>query len=246
MIYRNRNLFCMGLTVFLGASFCIAQEPANRELEQAYEQFDATIGLQNTEIFTGVEYIEEHRMINEKHKFYGSNDFVPITVIYEGQPYFNIPSKYNIFNDVLLVKLPSQRGETDFKLLETGLDGFLINSKKFVNVYEAGSEFSGIYELLYDSNNMRLLKKHTRSYKMISSRNLVHYEFKERSPEYFFGYGDEIYELSRRNLFELFPDHKDEVREHYKNYRRQKKDKRDSAVVSMFQKLSKLSNKNKA
>ena len=243
MTYRQlKNL--AALFVFFSTGFSGWTQETNlpQDLQQAYENFDATLGIQNTDIFTGVEYIEKHRMINEKHKFYGINEFVPATVYYEDLPYFKIPVKYNIFDDVLLVNLPSQRGQSDFKLLATRLDGFILNSTRFVNFYNPESEFSGIYELVYESDEMQVLKKHRRSFRKVSSREIVHYEFKARSPGYYFKYRGDIYELSRNNMLELFPNHKQEVREQYRKYRKQQKDRRDQALVAMFQNLSELSN----
>lgn len=243
MIYRQINPFLI-LSLFLFSTFFAWGQEAkpSLELREAYQNFDATIGVQNTDIFTGVEYVEEHRMVNERHKFFGINEFQPITIFYDGQPYFAILGKYNIFEDVLLVKLQSQRGETDFKLLSNRLDGFIFNSTRFVNVWEEGTGFSGIYELLFEDPEMQVLKKHRLSNKKISRRALVHYEFKPRSPEYYFKYKGNYYELTRKNLFDLFPDHKPQVREQYKRYRKQKREQRDKALVSMFQKLSELSN----
>ncbi|MHA6280050.1 hypothetical protein ACXYMT_07695 [Salinimicrobium sp. CAU 1759] len=238
MIYFNRILFSL---IFLCGTSAKAQEiPV--ELQQAYEGFDATIGVQNTDIFTGVEYIEKHRMVNERHKFYSSDEYVPTTVFYEGQPYFKIPVRYNIFDDLLLVKLPSQRGDTDFQLLSNRLDGFFLNSRRFINVYEAGSGFSGFYQLLYENTEMQVLKKYRLSQQRISRRDLVHYEFKPKSPEYYFKYRDNYYELNRGNLLELFPAHKAEVRDFYRDYRKQARVQQDDALVAMFQRLSNLSN----
>lgn len=243
MIYSRINLFS-AIVVFLFCGItCRGQVTIpSGELQNAYENFDATIGLQNTGIFTGVEYIEKHRMVNEKHKFFGLNEFIPTTVIYKGQPYYDIPAKYNIFDDLLLVNLSGQRGETNFKLIQTRLDGFMLDSRRFINIYEAGSEFSGIYELLFDSPSMQLLKKYRQSFKKVSNRALVHYEFKPRTPDYYFRYHGNFYNLSRKNLLELFPNHKEEVREQYRKYRKQQKERRDEALVAMFRKLSEFSN----
>lgn len=241
MIYFTRIHNLLLLTFLFFITPVIGQE-VPKELEKAYEGFDATIGIQNTDIFTGVEYIEKHRMINEKHKFYGMNEFVPTTVYYEGKPYFNIPVKYNIYDDLLLVKLPSQRGETEFQLLSNRLESFLLDSKKFISVYEIDSEFSGIYQLLYEGPELQLLKEHRLSEKRISRRELIHYEFKSRSPQYFFKYKKNYYELNRGNLLELFPEHKSQVREYYRDYRKQRKVQRDDALIAMFQRLSTLSN----
>ncbi|WP_324719611.1 hypothetical protein [Salinimicrobium sp. HB62] len=241
MIYFNKILFSFILTVFLYGFSARAQEIPT-ELQKAYEGFDATIGIQNTDIFTGIEYIEKHRMVNEKHKFFGSDLYVPTTVFYEGQPYFKIPVRYNIFDDLLLVKLPSQRGETEFQLFPNRLDGFYLNSRKFINVYEADSDISGIYELLYEDPQLQVLKKYRVSQQKISRRELVHYEFKQKSSEYFFKYKNNYYELNRGNLLELFPEHKSEVREYYRDYRKQARVQQDGALVAMFQRLSNLSN----
>ncbi|MCC8361384.1 hypothetical protein [Salinimicrobium sediminilitoris] len=228
--------------LFIGNTMWSQKKVLPLNLQEAYFNLDKTIGIQNTRIFTGVEYIENHRMINEKHKFFWLNEFVPMTVLYEDQPYFNVEAKYNIFDDALLVKLPSQRGATVFKLLPNRLDGFKLNSIYFKNIYEGESGLSGIFQVIYDGPNMQVLKKHKLSQQKISGRELVHYEFNPQSPDYYVKYRDDYYELSRKNLLELFPNHKAAVREQYRKYRKQQKDNRDGALVAMFQNLSELSN----
>lgn len=241
MIYRQK-ISCLSLFFLLYCGAVFGQEKVSNDLQEAYRSFDSTVGIQNTDVFTGVEYIEKHRMINEKHKFFGPDQFAPSTVFYDGQPYFNISAKYNVFDDLLLVNLPSQRGETDFKLLPNKLEGFILHSVPFVNVYREGSGFSGIYQLLFESGKLRLLKKHRRIEQKVSGRELVHYEFKTKSPHYYFQHRDELYELSRKNLLSLFPDQKQEIRELYRKYRKQKKEQRDEALIALFTALSDLPN----
>lgn len=243
MTYPYKIFFSALLVLlFFGSTMWSQQNVLPLDLQEAYINFDKTIGIQNTRLFTGVEYIENHRMINEKHKFFGPDEFLPMKVIYEDQPYFNVEAKYNIFDDALLVKLPSQRGETVFKLLSNRLDGFKFNSTRFINIYEGESALAGIFQVIYDSPNMQVLKKNRLSQQKISGRELVHYEFNPRSPNYYFKYRDSYYELSRKNLLELFPNHKAAVREQYRKYRKQQKENRDEALVAMFQILSEISN----
>lgn len=245
MNYRQIVLFLLLFQTLFPGFVSLAQESfPSGDLRKAYEGFDATIGIQNTRIFTGLEYIEEHRMINEKNKFFLKDEFRAGTVVYEGQPYFNIPLKYNVFDDLLLVQLPSDRGETVFRLLPNRLNSFVLNSREFVNVWEKDSEFSGIYELLYDSQNLRLLKKYEMSLNKVSGRQLVHYEFEPRRPQYFFSYEGEYYDLSQKNLSNLFPNQRSVVKEQYRKFRKQKREQKENALIAMFQTLAPLSNDN--
>ncbi|MGB7842295.1 MAG: hypothetical protein WBL21_05860 [Salinimicrobium sp.] len=213
-------------------------------LKEAYTGFDATIGIQNTEIFTGLEYIEEHRMINEKDKFFGENRFRPGTVFYNGEPYFNIPIKYNIFNDVLLVQLPNQRGKSEFKLLPNRLQGFGLDSHYFVNVWDKDNDFSGIYELIFRSHHIKVLKKYRLNMNKVSGRQLVHYEFEPERPKYYFSIDGNYFKLNRENLLRSFPDNRSFIRKSYHKFKKREREQKDEVLAMMFENLFKLSNEN--
>lgn len=245
MIYRQffSQLYLI-LFFFLGAASLAQESLLPKSVQGAFEGFDTTIEVQNTRIFTGLEYIEKHRMINDKNKFFQENRFRLGTVIYEGQPYFNVPIKYNIYDDLLLVQLESNRGETTFKMIPNRFEGFVLDARRFVNIWEEGFQWTGIYELLHHTSHIQVLKKYRKSLKKTSDGRLVHYEFGTENPSYYFSYQGAIYSLTRRNLLDIFRDHHPVVKEEFKKFRKHRKGQREDALVVMFQNLDRLLNDN--
>jgi hypothetical protein len=218
------------------------QDFAAEENKNIFLAFDDAIGAENTKIFNGVEYIEKHRMINEKHKFFQSNNFVQGTVYYEGQPFFNVPLKYNIFEDLVIVSPQERKWQNAYRLFENKLEAFELHGKKFININSLEAPIKGIYQLLYDDENIQLLKKYRTKEKMIRKDAFVHYEFREQKPKYYFFQDGEYWELNRGNLLKVFPDHRSVLLEKFRNFRKHSGERRDQAAVSLFQTFSQQNN----
>lgn len=218
------------------------QELANEENKEIFLAFDKAIGVVNTKIYTGAEYIEKHRMINENHKFFESDEFVTGTVYYNEQPFFNVPIKYNIFEDLVIVSPEERKWQNGFRLFENKLQAFELGGHKFININTPGADVKGIHELLYEDENVQLLKKYRVKEKMVRKDAFVHYEFLEQNPNYLFFHKGEYRELNRRNLLTAFPDQRSMVLEKFRNFRRQSGERRDQSAVVLFQTLSQNNN----
>ena len=56
--------------------------------EKIYSWYDQKIGIENTTLFQGIEYVETDRMINEQHKFFETQEFQEGIVTYNGQTFY--------------------------------------------------------------------------------------------------------------------------------------------------------------
>ena len=233
-IVRFLLLLCLGLTEKV-----IGQEQSTYPAQQdAYKSFDALLGIANSGIANGREYIEAHRMINEKHKFFKTEDFLPGAVRYDGQSFFDIPLRYNIFEDQLSVALQMNGRTFKYVLFPNQLEGFKVKGTEFINFYKPGSAQSGIYELLYQDSQVQVLKKHRLKEKTHTSRDYLFHEFKEKKPRYFFLTQGEPLALNRRNLLASFPGQKSSLKKSYRRFKRKSKEEKDQMAIAIFQELS--------
>ena len=213
-----------------------------------YSWFDETVGISNTGLFNGVEYREQHRTLNENHKFFLTNDFIAGTLIYNGQPYFFQPLKYNVYDEVLLINAQDGLQESLFQLINEKIDGFEIAGHQFINVKPGVNQrVQGFYEVLLENEQVQVLKKHSRYMNELRDRRFLYYEFKPENNDYELKYNDEYHEISsRRDVIKIFPELKTEIREIYSSERAVRKSNPDKFMVSLFQELSQLSQNNNA
>lgn len=207
---------------------------------KTYSWFDETVGLTSTGLYNGVEYIEQHRNINDNHKFFLSKEFIPGTLHYDGQPYFFHLLKYNVFDEVLLVN----SRESLFQLINDKIDGFEIGGHRFINI-KAGTHqrVMGFYELLLENEQVLVLKKHSRYMNELRDRKFLHYEFKPKNNDYELRYNNEFFKISsRRDVIRIFPGLKREIREIYSSERALRKSNPDKFMIRLFKEISMLNN----
>ncbi|MGB7841467.1 MAG: hypothetical protein WBL21_01655 [Salinimicrobium sp.] len=211
----------------------------NRNQEKIYQDFDNIIQIENSGIIEGFEYVEIHRMINNKHKFFKTFDFVPGTVFYDGQPFFNVDLKYNVFQDILLIQIENDQGKMIFQPFDSRLDGFILQNRTFENIkaVETGPELAGIYEVLLETDGIKVLKKHRKKEKTLLDREVVYYEFSADEPHYFYWVNNKLEILNRSNLMESFPEEKSNIRNFYRSKRKEAKNNPDVFIQNLFKML---------
>lgn len=213
----------------------IAQD--TREWKDILKGFDKIVGLESTPLFNGTEYTESHRMINENHKFFMSFDFLPGSIVYEGQPFYNLHLKYNIFEDLVIVNIENLDGSTIFQLHQEKIDSFSIAFHHFVHIKRDISEDiqEGFYELLEEEGNLSLLKKYRLRLSQLLDENFAYYEFDHLEPKYILKYGEEFIVLnSRRNLSRVFQEIKKDIKEYYRKERDLRKNDPDLFYTNLL------------
>ncbi len=177
---------------------------------------DQIIGLQNTELYNGTKYVEYYRTINENHKFFESNDFLIGSLVYSNQYYGNVPLKYDLDADDILLDISHLKKFPVLKLYKNRLSEFSIKGKKFINIGDKISKITkGFHEVLWFSDDIKLLKKHKKEKLKRYSTKFVHYEFFDES-SYFFEYNNQIYSLNKKSdLLGVFPVYRKEINQLY-------------------------------
>lgn len=228
------NLSCLLLSLFFG-SFLTAQNP------EASQLFDEIVALENTDLASGTEYIELHIIRNNQHKNFQADRFAPGQVTYEGQVFSNIPMKYNIYDDLLLINLINSGGETSILLHKEKIESFSLYGHDFINLQlpeNQESEIEGFYEVLYETSSGLLLKKHVKKILKHLDKNFTYYEFEPDEPDYIF-FQDTVYTPfeSRRDLTKLFPKKEKEIRQFYRSHRSLSRSDHDQFLINLFKNI---------
>jgi hypothetical protein len=235
-MYKNYFLI---LSTFL-ISFSTFSQSYTKE--KIYSWYDKQTGIENSILFRGIEYVETDRMINEKHKFFETRQFQNGSVNYDGQTFFNVPLKYNVYDRLILVNLQKDQGNSIFQLFSDKVNQFQINDHKFryLKAYN-NLDIIGFYEVINEEGQFKIFKKHLKNRMEIRDRSLAYSEFSIADADYIFQFKNEFFELdSRRDLFYKFPDLKREIRSYYSKYRKQSRDNPDTFMKNLANEMNAL------
>ncbi len=213
--------------------------------------FDRLAGYENSGIFNGVQYNEQHRTVNDKHKFFISRDFITGDLQYDGQFFPDTEMKYNIYDGLVLVRAKQQKGATVLQLINEKVEKFVLEDHVFVNLKDVQAKeqgLAGFYEQLLKNETLGLYKKYTQQINSRRDKNMVYYEFEDEKNDHVL-YLDGSYNKigSRRDVRRLFPELKDEIRNFYRSNRSLRRSSEDRFMVLLFEEItSLLSEKNLA
>lgn len=113
--------------------FCLHQ--ARAQDQAIYKAFDNAIGIENTVLFSGVEYLDNTQSVNAKNKFlYTGQEYVPGSLTYNKQFFPEVFLKYNVVDDRLLIQLSYQGKQSNFELVTAQVDSFTIGTHDFVRI----------------------------------------------------------------------------------------------------------------
>lgn len=226
---------------FISAPLCFSQlSPGEAKI---YSWFDNEVGIENTRLYNGIEYIEEHRTINEKNKFFFSNSNFIGEILYDGQWFTSVPLKYNVFDDLLLIQLESGSGKNILQAIKGKVERFHLNNHVFINVPSqiSGNIEGGYHEVLWETDDLAILKKHSK--KIIEKRDekIAYFEFNDLKESYLVRHKEQFYVLnSRRDLVRLFPENEELINKFYKNNSSVLRRQPDNFHVNLFKELSPL------
>ncbi|OEY71242.1 hypothetical protein [Salegentibacter salarius] len=235
-MYKNYFLF---FSFFIITLSTFSQ---NYSEEKIFSWYDQNIGIENTTLFQGIEYVETDRMINEKHKFFETQEFQKGSVTYNGQTFYEVPLKYNIYDDLLLVNLEQDQRNFIFQLIDNQVNQFQIDENKFRYLKSNNnSDILGFYEVINEEGAFKIFKKHLRNRMEIRDRSVAYSEFSPADPDYIFQFKDEFFELdNRRDVYSKFPDLKSEIRGFYSKYRKQSRNNPDLFMKNLANEINSL------
>ena len=231
-------LLCFGLSIlFPQQSFSQVSKVNSNYLDW----FDKIIGIENIGLYNGVAYIPKFNVYEDSHPYFISQEFQKGDLFYNGQPYFNINLKYDIFFDEILIEVNKGFGKGTVQIIKDKVEGFQIRENKFVNLNHDSEKINlnGFYEIISEFENFNLYKKHNLKTSRISDNRIVYRKFKITAPTYYLQYKNDFYQIkSRKDLVKIFPSYKKEIYEYYN--RNLIKYKEDAALNILLKRLNEL------
>ncbi|WP_411030553.1 hypothetical protein [Spongiimicrobium sp. 3-5] len=206
-----------------------------------YLWFDEAVGMENTGLVNGVVYDEKYRMINEKTKFFLSREFLPGSVTYDGQTYYDLELKFDVFDEDVLLKLPNRLGGITLKLIKDKVDAFVIDGHRFVKLNAKDSEektLSEFYEVMNNSSAFTLFKKHRKKDFNRKDQRKIYFEFVDIRGVFVLLYNNTYYSISKKkDVIEIFPEYKKEIDAFYERVRSLRNSDPDKFTLSLMNRI---------
>lgn len=188
---------------------------------QLYDWFDTSTGKNNLSIINGTLHNNPHRIINkEKHMYFLSDDFSSGNILYDGQPYYNVNLKYDIYNDVLVLKPEGNSDLIAVNIIPEKTKSFFIKNRNFINLgYDRSTTqpdfIKGFYELnLVGKEFSFYIKYHKKMTERIHN-NALYSDFEDKNT-FFINYQNTFHEINSQNdITKLFPKYKTQIKEFY-------------------------------
>ena len=220
-------------------TFQLSLAQATQEEKDLYSWFDKQVGVENTRLLNGVEYVEKFRTINDKNAFFLNGAPITGSVLYEQEWFHGVQIKYNVYENLLIAQVESNLGINILQLRKENLQRFEFGQSKFININATGSVFNGINEVLLENSQLILLKKHSLKVSAKTNQQIKYYEFLPRPIKYGYAYNNVYYEFnSRRELASQFPELKELITEFFKDNNKLYKNQRDTFMVSLFKEIT--------
>lgn len=203
-------------TSFFFAVFLIKSLVLFAQKESTYIWFDEQIGLENTDLFNGIEFTETYNILDKNHRFFETNAFTNGSLRYDDQDYFDISLKYDLYRDQLLVRLASQNGGVNqILLLNEKIESFKIGNTAFERLtnFKVHNNLSqDFYEVLEANDVIKLYKKNHKRLKKLIKNDAVYYKFIEEKPKYLILTDKKLHKINkRRDLVSVFPKFKKDL-----------------------------------
>jgi hypothetical protein len=191
------------------------------------EFFDKTVGKENLAIYNGSRHVNYYRTLDNSHSYYFSPKFSTGELTYEGQIYYNVDLKYDVNNDVLVLKPIGDYDYMGINVIKEKTASFNINNKRFININynnpTCPGYMNGYYqEITFSKNNILYIKHHKNRSKVIDTHIIsegvnqnTSDVFKEKN-EFVLKYKDTYYKIgSKTDIIKIFPEHKSKIKNYY-------------------------------
>ena len=228
----------MPFLVLSGILLSYGQEEAQVDY---YNSFDSNVGIENTGLYQGVIYTDKYRTINEKTQFFQTREFQQGSVCYDGQCYYNLDLKYDVYEDEVLIRLVTRVGGGTLKLVKDYIESFEIDGHNFIKILPENTpslNAYGFYEVALESTSFTLFTKHTKKSFDRKDRKSIYYEFLNGPSENVLLYKDAYTVInSKKDIVALFPDLKKEIDKFYNVARGLRKSNPNGFRISLMKRI---------
>lgn len=191
-----------------------------------YNWFDKTIGRKNLDIVNGIPHTNPYRTAEGNHLYY-IDQYEFGNLIYEGQSYYNVKLKYDIYRDILVLNPFDESKNIGVNVITAKVESFSIKDKNFVNIDKKDStvpEFTpGYYEENKITPDFIFYIKHHKDQQKVVTEGMLFYTFKENT-SFYLNLKNKIYPIkNKNNIIKLYPEQKKQINGFYLMNRELKK-----------------------
>ncbi|PCJ94937.1 MAG: hypothetical protein COA50_11180 [Flavobacteriaceae bacterium] len=213
----------------------------NQNQAQYYNWFDELVGVENTELYNGIVYVEKYRTINSKTKFFNSPSFLQGSITYYGQKFYGLQIKYDVFEDQILLKLEDRLGGNTIQLFKNRITDFRIDGHEFIRIEEKLGKklvISGFHEVAFEGPLFTLFIKHKKKDFDRKDRRSLYYEFINSKNGYLLWYNNSYAVIdSKKDVSTIFPELKREIDNFYSIARSLRNSDLDSFMKSLMKRV---------
>jgi hypothetical protein len=132
--------------------------------------------------FQGKRYIDPHRILNDKHKFFETFELQEGELIFDQDRYSGLQLKFDLFEQQLALLHPNSDGATQVAVDMNRVQAFKINHRVFVKKTIDGSDFFLEYIDKLDEKEIWVYHRKLLSFKL--DNRVGYYEFNPRDRLY--------------------------------------------------------------
>ncbi|MBP9793510.1 MAG: hypothetical protein KBC56_05865 [Flavobacterium sp.] len=233
-IYKHTFVFVLALLLFTTQFH--AQSASSNELVK----IDQTIGYQNLPYINGKLHLNYDNTINKNnHRYFDENEFTSGDITYNGQNYFGLKLKYDLKEDVLVCLPDQENNYIKINLISDYITEFSLGNKKFKNLTnELKAKFKkGFYEKKIETKQATLYIKHSKSALEIVKNNNTQKEYFLKKEHLIFAKNNYFPVDSERDLIEIFPEMKAEIKSYYEKNEKLEKDNQTEFIIAFLKLL---------
>ncbi|RXR20557.1 hypothetical protein EQG63_01085 [Flavobacterium amnicola] len=215
--------------------FC-AQTNTINELDK----IDHTIGNQSLPYLNGKLHLNYDNTIEENnHRYFDKNQFVTGDIVYTGDNYSGLQLKYDIKEDVLVCLPDQENNYIKVNLISEYVNAFSLGNKKFINLTNdlKSKSKKGFYEKRFESKNVILYIKHFKNAQETFKNNRKQIEYFYNKEHVIYAKGTYFSFETERDLIEIFPEMKTEIKNYYEKNQKLEKDNKTEFVLAFLKSL---------
>ncbi len=185
--------------------------------KEYYQWFDERTGVEHSNLYEGTLSFEKYATTNGEHKFFESLDYLKGDIVYDGETYFNVDMKYDLYEDELILPLRSDTKVVMLQLVKERVKEFVIDDHRFIKIEDKKSsneDTDGFFEMIMKTPFFTVLKKYKKVRYSVYKKNMALNKF-VGEVNYYVDYKNQLYRVkNKKDIIKIFPQYKNDLSKH--------------------------------